>query len=313
MWSVGSENYLTLVDYYSSYFEINKLPNIKSMTIINICKQHFSRYGIQSVLMSDNVPHYSSQDFEKFSEEYNFKYITSLPHYPQPNWKAEKEVQIANNIGKKSKLSKQNTYLTPLNYWNTPLEQEDSAARLLMGRRTRTTLPSAAKLLKPKLSRDAETNLKNKQKKQNHFCDRQAKLLKELEKEDTVRFNAEQSWQKAVVVAKSEQPRSYIIQARGQRYRRNRRRLIKRQVSPPRAHMQSMTWQTVTQTHNKQPTRALKHCHRLVRKSKSIGQHAEDLWSQRGTEVLCIAEKREEEKDGETSPATRDKDCCSTN
>jgi hypothetical protein len=88
------KSYLLIVDYYSSFFEINALPNIRSNTVINYCKEHFARHGIPSVVISDNAMQYSSAEFARFSQEYNFKHTKSSPHYPQSNGKAEKRCKL---------------------------------------------------------------------------------------------------------------------------------------------------------------------------------------------------------------------------
>ena len=41
------ENYPLLVDYYSKFFEVMKLTNTKTPTIIKHCKTTFARHGIQ--------------------------------------------------------------------------------------------------------------------------------------------------------------------------------------------------------------------------------------------------------------------------
>jgi len=49
-----NKQYLITVDYFSGFFEINQLSNLKSVTIINILKTHFGRYGLPQILVSDN-------------------------------------------------------------------------------------------------------------------------------------------------------------------------------------------------------------------------------------------------------------------
>ena len=43
--------------------------------------------------MSDNGPQYTVQTFNRFSESYEFKHITSSPGYSQSNGKAESVVK----------------------------------------------------------------------------------------------------------------------------------------------------------------------------------------------------------------------------
>lgn len=98
----NQEYYVVLVDYYSNFFEVKKLRNLRSESVIQICKQHFARYGILEVVMSDNGTQYSSGAFQDFAKQYGLKHITSSPKYPQSNAKAEKTVQTVKRLMKKS-------------------------------------------------------------------------------------------------------------------------------------------------------------------------------------------------------------------
>ena len=52
-------NYLLVVDYYSNFPEICRLPNTQSSTVIQHTKSIFARYGIPEVVISDNGPQYA--------------------------------------------------------------------------------------------------------------------------------------------------------------------------------------------------------------------------------------------------------------
>ncbi|XP_062381423.1 uncharacterized protein LOC134069477 [Sardina pilchardus] len=75
--------FLIIVDYYSRYFEMNKLTSCTSSTVITKCKASFARYGIPDTVVSDNGPCYSSTEFRLFADEWDFKHVTSSPRYPQ--------------------------------------------------------------------------------------------------------------------------------------------------------------------------------------------------------------------------------------
>ncbi|XP_021340038.1 uncharacterized protein K02A2.6-like [Mizuhopecten yessoensis] len=79
----------SLCDYYSRYFEVGKLENTRSATVINQLKSFFARHGIPEEVRSDNGPQYSSKEFRKFAEDWGFDHKTSSPHYPQSNGLAE--------------------------------------------------------------------------------------------------------------------------------------------------------------------------------------------------------------------------------
>ena len=56
----NGQDFLLLVDYYSRYWEIEKLINIKSRTVIKKLKKMFARLGIPELLCSDNGTQFTS-------------------------------------------------------------------------------------------------------------------------------------------------------------------------------------------------------------------------------------------------------------
>ena len=52
-----------------------------------------ARHGIPDEIVSDNGPQFSSQEFKKLKDLYEFDNVTSSPTYPQSNGKAIKTLQ----------------------------------------------------------------------------------------------------------------------------------------------------------------------------------------------------------------------------
>ena len=52
-----------------------------------------ARHGIPDKIVSDNGPQFSSQEFKKFKDLYEFDHVTSSPTDPQSNGKAENAVK----------------------------------------------------------------------------------------------------------------------------------------------------------------------------------------------------------------------------
>ena len=73
-WGNGA-NYLLIVDYYSNFFEICLLSNIRSATVIQHTKSIFDRRGIPEVVISDNGPQYSCQDYKNFASKWGFTVV----------------------------------------------------------------------------------------------------------------------------------------------------------------------------------------------------------------------------------------------
>ncbi|XP_056132704.1 prolactin-like [Lampris incognitus] len=91
----NNTDYTVAVDYYSRYFEVEKIANLTSPTVIWKLKAMFARFGIPQCVVSDNGPCYSSQDFKSFAQAWDFEHVTSSPLYPQSNGLADKTVQTA--------------------------------------------------------------------------------------------------------------------------------------------------------------------------------------------------------------------------
>lgn len=135
-WKQGT--FLLIIDNYSRYIEVAKLDRLSAEEVIKHTKSVFARHGIPEIVMSDNGPQYSSQEYAEFARTYQFKHITSSPHYPQSNGEAERAVGTVKSLLKKN----MDPYLALLSYCSTPLQNGYSPSELLMGRILRSTLPT---------------------------------------------------------------------------------------------------------------------------------------------------------------------------
>lgn len=135
-WKQGT--FLLIIDNYSRYIEVAKLDRLSAEEVIKHTKSVFARHGIPEIVMSDNGPQYSSQEYAEFARTYQFKHITSSPHYPQSNGEAERAVGTVKSLLKKN----MDPYLALLSYCSTPLQNGYSPSELLMGHILRSTLPT---------------------------------------------------------------------------------------------------------------------------------------------------------------------------
>ena len=220
-------DYIVVVDYYSKFFEVSKLENTRSETIIHHMKSIFARHGIPSEVRSDNGPQYSSSEFAIFAKQWGFSHTTSSPGYAQSNGLAEKTVQTVKGILKKAKEDDSDPYLAILEYRNTPISSSmPSPMQLLNGRRARTLLPVTENLLKPKIMdpRNVKENLQQMKEKQREFYDRGASPLSSLKVNDPVRLQMGKEWIPGRIVSSEVAPRSYKVKTdQGSILRRNRR------------------------------------------------------------------------------------------
>lgn len=225
----NQKDFIVVADYYSHYFEVKELPNMKSATIIKRMKGIFSRLGIPQRVISDNQTCYSSAEYAQFAKEWDFEAITSSPYHSQGNGFAEAYVKICKRIFTKAKAANKDPLIGLLEYRNTPLNIGFSPAALLMGRQLRSILPTSKEILMPHTIAPeiVRSKLQANRKKEKAYYDRNAKPLPPIEIGGSARIQQGKTWKQAVVTDKYND-RSYNVRtADGATYRRNRRHLIK--------------------------------------------------------------------------------------
>ena len=231
-------DYLIIVDYYSKFPEVIKVPSTKSQTAIYAMQSVFSRTGIPDELITDNGPPFNGAEFAQFAKKWEFHHVTSSPGFPQSNGQVERCVQTVKNLIKKAEKAGENPFLSLLEYRNTPLDGTDgfSPAQLLNSRLLRSRVPTALPLLKPHVVPPMKNNLKVRQSIQKFYHDQHAQ--KELPKPqvgDPIRFkNPKGNWEYATIQGESNAPRSFIVQTPdGRSYRRNRNHKFKTREQAP--------------------------------------------------------------------------------
>ncbi|KAL6471840.1 hypothetical protein MHYP_G00204900 [Metynnis hypsauchen] len=231
----NNNDYIVAVDYYSRYFEVEKITSLTSKTVIQKLRAMFARFGIPQTLISDNGPCYSSREFKDFACTWDFEHITSSPLYPQSNGLAERTVQTAKALMDKAHAQQSDPYLSLLEYRNTPVDGLKSPAQLLMSRRLRSILPSTEKQLQPGLVCRSMVRSRREvcQTRQKLCYDKTAKAQPALPTGAAVRVQLPNGkWEPATVVDSAGTQRSYnILTEEGQVLRRNRRHLLKTESS----------------------------------------------------------------------------------
>ena len=64
-------------------------------------KTQFVWCGVPDTVVTDNEPWFSSKEFTTFSKSWGFNHVTSSPHYPKSNSKAENAVKTLKRLLKK--------------------------------------------------------------------------------------------------------------------------------------------------------------------------------------------------------------------
>ena len=189
--------------------------------------------------MSDNGPQFTSKEFATFAKTWDFEHLTSSPGNSKANGKAESGVKTAKRLLRKSIRARTDPYLAFLDYRNPPTQaMTTSPAQRLMGRRTKTLLPTPQSLLMPKITQPGteKSQLKERQRAQAKYYNRNTKDLPTLSEGDVVRMKpfklGAKSRPKAQVTARLDE-RSYTVETEnGTVYRRNRQHLKKTSESP---------------------------------------------------------------------------------
>jgi len=146
LFHLNNANYILVVDYYSRFIEVIKLTTTTFKSVIEALHSIFSHYGIPEILISDNGPQYSPNEFAAFAKLYNFHHSTSSPLFPQSNGQAERAVQTVKKLLRRS----DDLYMAHLTYCSTPIPWCNfSPSELLMGRCLHTTIPTTTEQLTP--------------------------------------------------------------------------------------------------------------------------------------------------------------------
>lgn len=221
-----NRDYLVVVDFYSHYPELRMMKGKTAKDVIMALKSIFAVHGIPVKVIADNMP-FASETMQQFAKEWSFDIVTSSPHYPQSNGMAERYVQTVKQFLKKAADSGSDIYHSLLAYRQTPVTGLPfSPAEMLFNRCIRGPLPYTEEMLKP-VSSDALEYLKARQQTQKEEHDKRARNLEPLEEGEDVlmRTNKESQWSKGTIVAKTTQPRSYVVDTGTTQLRRSRTHL----------------------------------------------------------------------------------------
>ncbi|XP_039762474.1 uncharacterized protein K02A2.6-like [Pararge aegeria] len=137
--------YLILVDAYSKWIEVSPMSTTTASNTILKLKEIFSRFGICRVLVSDNGPPFSSEEFKLFLKNNGIKHVTSAPYHPASNGEVENAVRTVKRSLKKADVEKicifSFLHRFLLDYRNSIHGTTgDTPARLVFGRHLRSRL-----------------------------------------------------------------------------------------------------------------------------------------------------------------------------
>uniref|UniRef100_A0A8C2KPA7 Integrase catalytic domain-containing protein n=1 Tax=Cyprinus carpio TaxID=7962 RepID=A0A8C2KPA7_CYPCA len=226
--------HLVLVDSFSGWFELDLLPDMRSVTVIAKLKRHFAVYGIPQMLMTDYAQQFVYSEFTDFACAWDFKHIRSSPHYPQSNGLAERVVRSAKHLLEKGHREHSDIQAALLHLHNIPHAGLPSPAQLLLSRNTRTFLPELKDRMTPSVCRGIKAVLTRRSKESKAYYDRNAHTLPPLQQGQIIRMQTALGFDKlAVVQGPASRPNSYVVTSQGRQYTRNRRLLLHVQKPAP--------------------------------------------------------------------------------
>ena len=194
-------------------------------------------HGTPHTLITDNAGQYTSQHFKDFAKQWDFTHTTSSPKFPQSNGLAERAVRSAKQLMEKSHRDGSDVFLSLLNLRNIPRDPTlGSPAERLMSRQTRAAIPVSTKLLEPTTRnvKQVTAQLLNKRLALKRHYDKSSHPLQPLTEGQVIRMQTLKGYDKLGTVKEmSREPRSYIVQADGKTYRRNRRHILPVAEPPP--------------------------------------------------------------------------------
>lgn len=223
LFTLEGKEYVVVVDYYSRFFELEQLPRTATKNIALVLEPMFARYGVPRTIRTDNGPQFTSTEFKELVHHWGASHTTSSPYYPQSNGMAERAVQTAKQLLRKSS----NIHEALLAYRATPSVEGFSPGELLMGRRLNTTVPTTSKLLAPKWD-DSEFRQNNEayraRAKRSYDTRHKVRSRERLPPGTAVRILAGAA-SHGVVTQPTSEPRSYVVQTDRGQARRTARHL----------------------------------------------------------------------------------------
>ena len=85
--------YLVVVDAFSKWIEVEEMTSITAQATVSRLTVIFSRFGLPDILVSDNGPTFTSEEFQAFLTRNGIVHRTTAPYMPSSNGLAERAVR----------------------------------------------------------------------------------------------------------------------------------------------------------------------------------------------------------------------------
>ncbi|XP_055543197.1 uncharacterized protein K02A2.6-like [Wyeomyia smithii] len=223
--SLRKKMMLVIADSYSDFIEVDFLNDIKTKSVINICKRHFARHGSPQVVVTDNGPQFDNDELRKFAQMWNITHVTSAPYHAQGNGKAESAVKAMKQLYKKCAKTGADFWLALQQHRNIPNAVGTSPNQRIFSRATRSAVPVITNKLQPPNASRIEERIEHLHKVTKASYDKSAKLLPELQIGQNVmmqrRPDLHSQWEKGILVNKFADNSWEVVDKNGNSYRRS--------------------------------------------------------------------------------------------
>jgi hypothetical protein len=138
--------WLIVIDSYTKWLEVKKMKSTSALATCRKLREIFASLGLPRILVSDNGPQWTSDDFKQFCQSNNIQTIRSSPYHPKSNGLAERAVRTFKERMTASRDIDARLQQFLMSYRNAPQKSTGRPpSELIFGRRLRTRL----ELLKP--------------------------------------------------------------------------------------------------------------------------------------------------------------------
>ena len=222
----NGQNYLVMVDEFSSFPLITKVRTTDADDLIAACEAWFGQFGYARVCKSDGGPAFASRKWQDYCKEKFMKTALSSVANPQSNGTAESGVKRTKGTIKKALAAREDPYTAVAEYRNMPLARgQYSPHELFYKRQARGKLPH---LHQEYNEEEATANRHSQKKKTLAAVKTSRKPLPVLEVDQKVWMynNVTHLWDlPGKIIERRENDRSYWVKVltSGGQYLRNRK------------------------------------------------------------------------------------------
>ena len=222
----AGHNHLVMVDQFSGFPLVQKLPSISTAAVIRAMAFYFNLFGNPRIVVQDNGTQLTSRDYNAFLEKRGATVIPSSAYFPQANGLAESAVKNVKKLLQQCGDNWEEFDNCLLEWRDTPNQCGYSPGEIFFARRMKTSLP----ILPGKTSlnsRVAEMAAKNrKELRSKEYQKRAARDMEELEIGSKVLVQdhaGRKHWIREATITGKTGPRGYNVKMKdGSESTRNR-------------------------------------------------------------------------------------------